>query len=80
MSKIRLQEEKQTKTYLRLDDKIARKFSASHMSNTKWVRLLKNVASFDDSYELTNLVEKLMDIAKFPISKTSTGYRVNGYS
>lgn len=54
MSKVRAYREKQTKSYQRLDETISRMFSASHMSNAKWVKLLKAVASFEErSYPIT---------------------------
>ncbi|KZN49106.1 DUF6678 family protein [Pseudoalteromonas luteoviolacea] len=54
MSKVQVQEEKLAKSYQRLDSVIARKFSVSYMSNAKWVKLLKAVASFEQrSYRIT---------------------------
>ncbi|WP_105168154.1 DUF6678 family protein [Pseudoalteromonas sp. T1lg65] len=68
MSKIQIQEEKLAKSYLRLDSIIARKFSVSYMSNTKWIKLLKAVASFEErSYRVTY---KLVNDDQVKISHT----------
>lgn len=130
MSKVKAQEERFNKKITRLESVIRRSFSTSHMSNSKWAKLLKAVAAFEEasypiSYKLVNdgqikssrtepyeehvdlhwfiepliykelewleftsedndnlgeLVEHLSSVGKFPLVKTSTGYRVIGYS
>ena len=44
--KIQAQIEKREKSWDRLDSVISRKYSASYMSNTKWVKLLKAACPF----------------------------------
>lgn len=46
VAKLRKIAEKCDKQHQRLDDLIARRFAASNMSNTKWVKLLKSAAVF----------------------------------
>jgi len=46
VAKLRKIAEKRDKQHQRLDDLIARRFAASNMSDTKWVKLLKSVAVF----------------------------------
>jgi hypothetical protein len=53
MPKIKAQADKINKTIDRLDSVIARKFLVSHMNNSKWVKLLKSVAAFNEqSYNI----------------------------
>ena len=130
MQKIKAKVEKANKTIERLDSVIARRFSASHMSNSKWVKLFKSVAdyneqsyninfklvysddintaqteqykedidtywfiepliykeiewiefSFEGNNSLGELIEHLLRVAKFPITRIETGYIVLGYS
>lgn len=130
MQKVKAQAEKTTKTIERLDSVIARKFSVSHMNNSKWVKLFKSVAdyneqsynirfklvnsdnithaqteqykeqvdsrwfielliykeiewiefSFEGNNGLDELIAYLSEIAKLPITRTETGYVVQGYS
>ncbi len=43
---VKAQNEKRDKRWDRLDSTISRKFSASYMNNTKWVKLLKAACPF----------------------------------
>lgn len=46
VAKLKKIAEKRDKQHQRLDDLIARRFAASNMSNTKWVKILKSAAVF----------------------------------
>ena len=52
--KVKAQNEKRDKQWDRLDSFISRNFSASYMSNAKWVKLLKAACPFYPDVQLMN--------------------------
>jgi len=55
VAKLRKIAEKRDKQHQRLDDLIARRFAASNMSDTKWVKLLKSAAIFAEKVPHLNV-------------------------